>query len=111
MSATSESSDTTTSSTDELVGHPDGVDVLLKNGTTAQIRTVTPEDAPAVSAFHRGLSGDTVHLRYFGAHPHLSDHELERLTRADDPDHLALLAERNGTLVAVAQYDLSLIHI
>jgi len=105
MSATSESSDTTTSSTDELVGHPDGVDVLLKNGTTAQIRTVTPEDAPAVSAFHRGLSGDTVHLRYFGAHPHLSDHELERLTRADDPDHLALLAERNGALIAVAQYD------
>jgi len=84
---------------------PAGVDVLLADGTTAQIRSTTPEDAPALSAFHRGLSGATVHLRYFGAHPNLSDRELEHLTRADDPDHLALLAERNGTLVAVAQYD------
>ena len=105
MSITSEPSDTTTSSTDEPGSRPAGVDVLLTDGTTAQIRSITPEDAPAVSAFHRGLSGNTVHMRYFGAHPDLSDRELERLTRADDPDHLALLAERNGTLVAVAQYD------
>lgn len=105
MSITSEPSDTTTSSTDEPGRRPAGVDVLLTDGTTAQIRSITPEDAPAVSAFHRGLSGNTVHMRYFGAHPNLSDRELERLTRADDPDHLALLAERNGTLVAVAQYD------
>ena len=105
MSIASEPSDTTTSSTDEPGRRPAGVDVLLTDGTTAQIRSITPEDAPAVSAFHRGLSGNTVHMRYFGAHPNLSDRELERLTRADDPDHLALLAERNGTLVAVAQYD------
>jgi acetyl coenzyme A synthetase (ADP forming)-like protein len=105
MSITSEPSDTTTSSTDEPGGGPDGVDVLLADGTTAQIRSITPEDAPAVSAFHRGLSGNTVHMRYFGGHPNLSDRELERLTRADDPDHLVLLAERNGTLVAVAQYE------
>src|SRR5664280_969384 len=98
-------SDPTTSSTDEPGSRPAGVDVLLTDGTTAQIRSITPEDAPAVSAFHRGLSGNTVQMRYFGAHPDLSDRELERLTRADDPDHLALLAERNGTLVAVAQYD------
>jgi len=86
-------------------GWPAGVDVLLKDGSTAHLRAITPADVPAVTAFHDGLSRDTVHLRYFSAHPHLSELELERLTRSDSPDHLALAAERDGALVAVAQYD------
>ena len=96
---------TPTTGPDGFGGNPEGVDILLKTGTTAHIRTITPADAAAVAAFHDGLSRDTVHLRYFNAHPHLTDRELERLTRNDSPDHLALVAERNGTLVAVAQYD------
>lgn len=78
-------------------GWPAGVDVLLKDGSTAHLRALTPADVPPVTAFHDGLSLDTVHLGYFRAHPYLSELELERLTRSDSPDHLAGAAKRYGT--------------
>ncbi len=80
-------------------------DVLLSDGTTAQIRPLTPADIPAVEEFHGRLSPGSIQLRYFSAHPRLSPHELEQLTRNGDPDHLALVAERQGTFLAIAQYD------
>ncbi len=82
-----------------------GRDVLLTDGSTAVLRPVSPEDAPALVALHGRLSGETRRLRYFGAHPRLSDDEVARLVEQDGPDHLALVAERAGLLIGVAQYD------
>ena len=58
---------------------PWGHDVVLADGSTARIRYVTIEDGPAVTALHGRLSLETVRLRYFGAHPHLSEVELEQV--------------------------------
>jgi acetyl coenzyme A synthetase (ADP forming)-like protein len=44
-------------------------------------------------------------MRYFGAHPRLSDDEMARLVEKEGPDHLALAAERGGQLIGMAQYD------
>ncbi len=80
-------------------------DVILTDGSTARVRPISADDIPEVKALHGRLSKDTVRLRYFGAHPHLSERELLGLVEKEGFDHLALVAERAGHLVAVAQYD------
>jgi acyl-CoA synthetase (NDP forming)/GNAT superfamily N-acetyltransferase len=84
---------------------PWGHDVVLSDGSTARIRCVTVEDGPAITALHGRLSPETVRLRYFAAHPHLSDAELARLVDEAEPDHVVLVAERSGQLIGIAQYD------
>ena len=84
---------------------PWGHDVVLADGSTARIRYVTIEDGPAVAALHGRLSPETVRLRYFGAHPHLSEVELDSVVSEAEPDHLVLVAERGGQLIGIAQYD------
>ena len=84
---------------------PWGHDAVLADGSTARIRYVTAGDGPAVAALHSRLSPETVRLRYFGAHPQLSDAELARLVGEAEPDHVVLVAERGGDLIGIAQYD------
>ncbi|HXW79765.1 MAG TPA: GNAT family N-acetyltransferase, partial [Acidimicrobiales bacterium] len=90
-----------------------GWDVVLADGSTACLRPICAADIPEIVALHARLSPETVRLRYFGAHPRLSEDELARLVAQDSTDHLALVAQRGaqiGTqmgaqIVAVAQYD------
>jgi acetyl coenzyme A synthetase (ADP forming)-like protein len=82
-----------------------GWDVVLADGSTARVRPVVAGDATEIVALHARLSKESVRLRYFGAHPHLSDDEVSRLVDRDNPDHLALVVERGGQLIAVTQYD------
>lgn len=84
----------------QLVG-----DVTLLDGTRASIRPIRPDDAAALVAFHDNLSAETVYRRFFSVHPHLSPKEVERFTRVDYRDRLALVAEIDGRLAAVARYD------
>jgi len=82
---------------------PAPVDVLLADGSTARVRCAAPADRAAIAAFHERLSSDSATLRYFRFHPHLDSSDLDRMT-ACDPDHLALLAERDEQVVAVAEF-------
>lgn len=79
------------------------VDVLLADGSTARVRPATPDDRAALGEFHGRLSLESSSLRYFGAHPRLTDADLDRIT-AGGSDHLSLVAERDGLIVAVAEY-------
>jgi acetate---CoA ligase (ADP-forming) len=83
------------------------VDVLLKDGSTARIRTIGPNDAPLVISFHERLSANSIRLRFFNVHPHLSEKEVDRLTHLTGGDDLALVAIRGDNIVAIAQYDRS----
>src|ERR1700683_3737484 len=80
-------------------------DVVLADGSTARVRPVVAGDATEIVALHARLSKESVRLRYFGAHPQLSEGEVARLVDEDNPDHLALVVERGGQLIAVTQYD------
>lgn len=80
-------------------------DVILLDGTPASIRPIRPDDAAALVAFHDRLSSETVYRRFFGIHPHLARNEVERFTHVDYRDRLALVAEIEGRLAAVARYD------
>ncbi|HET9058497.1 MAG TPA: GNAT family N-acetyltransferase [Acidimicrobiales bacterium] len=82
-----------------------GRDVVLADGSTAAVRPVRPADAGALGRLHGRLSTESVRMRYFGAHPRLSEDEIARLVEEEGPDHLALVAERAGELIGVAQYD------
>lgn len=77
----------------------------LRDGLDVTIRPITPEDAPALRAFHSRLSDASIYLRYFAPHPELSDDDLSHLTRVDYRDRVALIALDEGELVGVGRFD------
>ena len=80
-------------------------DVVLSDGGTVLIRPIRPEDAPALARFHERLSPESVYLRYFSPHPHLSDAELSYLTTIDYQRRMALVAIHGDEIVGVARYE------
>lgn len=80
-------------------------DVLTADGATMHVRPISPDDGQRLIEFHRRLSPETVYRRFFSAHPELTAREVERFTHVDFVERLALVAEREGELVAVARYD------
>lgn len=69
------------------------------------MRPILPSDGPGLRAFHTELSTWSVYLRYFGAHPTLSDRDVYHFTHVDYRDRLALVVEDGDRLVAVGRYD------
>jgi acetyl coenzyme A synthetase (ADP forming)-like protein len=80
-------------------------DAVLADGGTVHIRPITPDDGPALVAFHERLSDQSVYLRFFTFHPHLTSAEVERFTNVDRVDRMALIATLRNQIVAVARYD------
>jgi acetyl coenzyme A synthetase (ADP forming)-like protein len=80
-------------------------DVVLADGGTVHVRPIEPGDAPALVAFHEGLSPDTVHARFFSAKPKLTPAEVERFTHVDNVTRVALVAELGERLIGVARYE------
>jgi GNAT superfamily N-acetyltransferase len=80
-------------------------DALLTDGRVVAIRPIRPDDAPALEDFHEHLSNETIYRRFFHAHPHLRSEEVKRFTNVDYRSRLALVAELDGNLAAVARYD------
>jgi GNAT superfamily N-acetyltransferase len=77
------------------------------DGITVHLRPICPDDAEPLEEFHRHLSPETVHRRFFSAHPILRPQEVEWFTHVDYERRLALVAEIDGELVAVGRYDRS----
>ncbi len=68
----------------------------LRDGTPATIRPIRPEDEPLMVAFHKTLSEESVHYRYFGALKLEERVAHERLTRICFNDYdreIALVAD------------------
>jgi len=81
-----------------------GFDVLLSDGSTAQIRTIRPDDGPSVAAFYARLSDESLRLRFLTPEPSAAHDEAVRTVQLSGPDDLALVALRASDLVAIAQY-------
>ena len=75
------------------------------DGGVVRVRPIEPSDAPGLEAFHAGLSDESRYFRFFSPHPRLSTGEVERFTRVDMVDRVALVAELEGDLVAVGRFD------
>ncbi|MET7402276.1 GNAT family N-acetyltransferase [Dactylosporangium sp. NPDC005572] len=82
----------------------EATDCLTMDGRVVHVRTIRPDDAPALLALHQRLSPRNRYLRFFCAGAAL-DAEVRRLTRAPDGDHLGLLVEENGRVLAAASYE------
>jgi len=81
--------------------------VTTRGGTTVSLRPIRPEDASRLVDFHERLSAQSVYRRFFSVHPQLSAAEVERFTRVDYVDRLAIIAEVGDRLIAVGRYDRS----
>ena len=88
-------------------GYPDQyeADVVLTDGGTVLVRPIRPDDRAALARFHDRLSPQSVYLRYFSPHPHLSEGELDYLTRLDYRLRMALVAVLGDEIIAVARYE------
>lgn len=84
---------------------PDEFDAVLSDGRTIHVRPIRPDDAQRLIEFHERLSPETIHMRFFTPHPHLSEREVQRFTEVDGRDRAALVATTGSDIVAVVRYD------
>lgn len=81
------------------------VDAVTSDGRTVHLRPITSDDAGALVALHERLSPRSVYLRFFSAMPRLSPEQVRHLVEVDWVRRMALVAELDGAVVAVARYD------
>ncbi len=84
-------------SSPDAVGVPTSVPGMI-------VRTIRPDDAAALQAFHHRLSLDSVRSRFFGVHPDLQDAEARRFASLVAGHEVALVADFGGEIVGVARY-------
>ena len=84
-------------------------DVVLRDGGTAHVRPIRPDDAEALQTFHVGQSQRSTYFRFFAPLERLPDAELARFTHVDHHDRVALVAvtTEDGAerIIAVARFD------
>jgi acyl-CoA synthetase (NDP forming)/GNAT superfamily N-acetyltransferase len=87
--------------------YPSGweADVVLRDGSTAHVRPIRPDDDDRLRAFHAQLSPETVYFRFFAPYPELTRRDVERFTQVDYIDRVALVALVRDELVGVTRYD------
>lgn len=81
------------------------VDVLLSDGTTVQLRSIRPDDAPAIVAMHGRFSERTRYLRYFSPYPRIPERDLRRFVNVDHRDREAFVVLTGDRIVAVGRYE------
>jgi acetyl coenzyme A synthetase (ADP forming)-like protein len=78
-------------------------DVLLRNGRTLHIRPVRPEDGEAVLGLFRGMSRDSLYMRFFDVRT--PDAALrDSPTDVDYETDFGVVGELGGSIAAIAHY-------
>ncbi|MFI2563629.1 GNAT family N-acetyltransferase [Paenarthrobacter sp. NPDC018779] len=80
-------------------------DVVLRDGGTAHLRPIRPEDADALQAFHAGQSQASIYMRFFSFKAKLSGKEVRRFTEVDHVNRVAFVITIGGEIVGVGRYD------
>ncbi|WP_233150163.1 bifunctional GNAT family N-acetyltransferase/acetate--CoA ligase family protein [Kineosporia sp. A_224] len=80
-------------------------DVVLRDGGTAHMRPIRPDDAEALQRFHLAQSPESIYLRFFAPMPRLSDKDLHRFTHVDHLDRVAFVCTVGGEILGVGRYD------
>jgi acetyltransferase len=68
-------------------------EVVMKNGQSALLRPIRPEDEPLEAAMFAQLSKQSIYLRFFGYHPQVNHETLVRFTQIDYDREMAIIAE------------------
>ncbi|MFC7497429.1 MULTISPECIES: GNAT family N-acetyltransferase [unclassified Nocardioides] len=80
-------------------------DVLLRDGRTAHIRPIRPEDREVFVEFYSRVSDQSKYYRFFSPMPRLSDRDVDRFTHVDHVDRVAFVLTLQGRIIAVGRYD------
>lgn len=80
-------------------------DVVLRDGSVAQIRPIRPDDVAALQDFHRKQSPESIYLRFFAPMKELSDKDAKRFANVDHVERVALVLEGNEELIGIGRYD------
>lgn len=80
------------------------LDMTLNDGTVIHIRAIGPDDCCLLSQGFAQLSQDSRFMRFLGAHPTLSNAELDTYTAPSDTDHVAIGAMAGDVPVATARF-------
>jgi acyl-CoA synthetase (NDP forming)/GNAT superfamily N-acetyltransferase len=81
-------------------------DVLLADGSTAHLRQIRPEDAPAIVDFHSRMSDRTRYLRYFSPYPRIPERDLQRFVNVDHHDREAFVTiDADDRITSVGRYE------
>ncbi|MEU7282339.1 GNAT family N-acetyltransferase [Streptomyces sp. NPDC045431] len=80
-------------------------DVVLRDGGTARIRPITPDDAERLVSFYEQVSDESKYYRFFAPYPRLSAKDVHRFTHHDYVDRVGLAATVGGEFIATVRYD------
>jgi acyl-CoA synthetase (NDP forming)/RimJ/RimL family protein N-acetyltransferase len=80
-------------------------DVLLRDGRTAHLRPIVPEDAEGLVEFYAQVSEQSKYFRFFAPMPNLSDRDVQRFTNVDYRDRVAFVMTVAEKIIAVGRYD------
>jgi succinyl-CoA synthetase alpha subunit/GNAT superfamily N-acetyltransferase len=78
-------------------------DIVLRDGSTLHVRAYEQADADRVRQFLRGLSDESIYLRFFGFLP-VERFRLESLDSSEPGRRYTLLAESGSSVLALATY-------
>ncbi|MEU6378720.1 GNAT family N-acetyltransferase [Streptomyces sp. NPDC046909] len=90
--------------TDDTLSRPT-VHGLLADGTTVCIRPVRRADHDQVQGLYEEMSPENLRLRFFAASRRSAGMAADRACAPAHPGYLALLAETEGRLIGLAEYD------
>ncbi|RAJ59019.1 acyl-CoA synthetase (NDP forming) [Streptomyces sp. Amel2xB2] len=79
--------------------------MVLRDGGTALIRPITPDDAERLVDFYERVSDESKYYRFFAPYPRLSDRDVRRFTHHDYVDRVGLAATIGGEFIATVRYD------
>ncbi|MEV7358736.1 GNAT family N-acetyltransferase [Kitasatospora sp. NPDC091276] len=80
-------------------------DILLRDGGTARIRPITPEDSERLVEFYAQVSDQSKYFRFFAPYPRLSEKDVRRFTHHDFVDRVALAVVVRDRFIATVRYD------
>jgi acyl-CoA synthetase (NDP forming)/RimJ/RimL family protein N-acetyltransferase len=80
-------------------------DVVLRDGSTAQVRPITPDDAQRLIDFYARVSDESKYYRFFAPYPVLSERDVKRFTEVDHHKRVGFVVTRGQDIVAIGRYD------
>jgi acetyl coenzyme A synthetase (ADP forming)-like protein len=77
-------------------------DVVLRDGSTVQIRSIRPDETSALRSFYQRLSPDSRYQRFFAT---VALDTANPAVLEDKPNRVTLVADAGALLIGVGQYD------
>ncbi|MDR6975921.1 acyl-CoA synthetase (NDP forming)/GNAT superfamily N-acetyltransferase [Streptomyces sp. 3330] len=90
--------------TDDLLDRPI-VHALLADGTTVRIRPALPGDHEQLQGFYEEMSPENLRLRFFAASRRSAAMAADRACAPARPGYRSLVAETDGRVIGLAEYD------